>query len=531
LADHAALAIENAQHAEAEQRLAAAAREEQVRFRAIVENSGDGITLNDRDGRLTYVSSAAARMFGCAVDELLGRDHLERVHKDDRADAAVAARRVRETPSASDRCVHRVVRPDGTVQWIEVTRTNRLEDPAVRAVVCNLRDVTERHQAEAALAAATRANADLEAQLRQAQKMEAVGRLAGGVAHDFNNMLAVILSYGDLLLGDMDADDPRRADVEEIQKAGHRAAALTRQLLTFSRQHVTQPRVVDVAELVVNMDKMLRRIVGEDVEIVVQPRSTGGVLADPSGVEQVVMNLVVNARDAMPAGGTLTIATDDVVLDEAYARDHVGVVPGPYVMLLVSDTGVGMDAATLSHAFDPFFTTKEMGKGTGLGLSTVFGIVTQSRGTIAVESEPGWGATFRIYLPGVERAVDAPVVTAAPSAARGCETILLVEDEDQVRTVARGVLERSGYEVLEARTAAEAIAACDGRGGVDLLLSDVVMPQTSGVELAARLLERHPRLSVLCMSGYGGDAVVCGGAPAGGFALLPKPFTPEALTR
>jgi len=368
-------------------------------------------------------------------------------------------------------------------------------------------------------------------QLRQAQKMEAVGRLAGGVAHDFNNVLSVIIGYGDLLLQDLRPADPMRAEVEEIRKAGQRAAGLTRQLLMFSRQQVVEPRVIDLHEVLTSMDKMLQRILGEDVELVsMPPKAAGRVKADPSHIEQVILNLVVNARDAMPTGGKLTLETANVVLDEDYARSHLPAKAGPYVMLAVSDTGVGMDRETQARIFEPFFTTKDIGTGTGLGLSTVFGIVQQSGGNIWVYSEPGKGTTFKVYLPRVDDDVDAPKPHVAPATLRGTETILLVEDEEQVRTVVVNILRRQGYRVFPAQHAGEALLLCESYPeAIDLLITDVVMPQMSGPELARRLARTRPGMKVLCMSGYTDDSIVRHGVLESGVAFLQKPVTPATL--
>jgi PAS domain S-box-containing protein len=386
-------------------------------------------------------------------------------------------------------------------------------------------DLTEQKRAADALS-------NLEKQFRQAQKMEAVGRLAGGIAHDFNNVLSVILSYGEMLLSDMKPGDPIRADVEEIRRAGQRAADLTRQLLMFSRQQVLVPKVLDLNELLVSMDKMLQRILGADVDLVSVPgQSLGRVRADPSSIEQVIMNLVVNARDAMPTGGQLTMETANVVLDEAYAQEHFGVTPGPHVMLAVTDTGVGIDKATLTRIFEPFFTTKEQGKGTGLGLSTVFGVVQQSGGSVWVYSEVGKGTSFKVYLPRVDAPVEVAGDSLPPTTLRGTETVLLVEDDDQVRTVVCGILRRYGYHVIDARNAGEALLHSEKYSSpIHLLLSDVVMPQMSGPELAKRLVGVRPDMKVLCMSGYADDSIVRHGVLAAHIAFVQKPVTPEALT-
>jgi two-component system cell cycle sensor histidine kinase/response regulator CckA len=373
----------------------------------------------------------------------------------------------------------------------------------------------------------------LEEQLRQAQKMEAIGRLAGGIAHDFNNVLSVILSYGEILLADLKPGEPMRDDIEEIRKAGKRAAGRTRQIVLLSRQQVIDPKVLDLNEVLLSMDKMLQRIIGEDVELVSQAgQGLGRVRADPGSIEQVIMNLVVNARDAMPTGGRLTIETANVVLDGEYAREHMGVKPGHHVALAVSDTGIGMDRATQARIFEPFFTTKPQDKGTGLGLSTVFGIVQQGGGSVCVTSEPGTGTTFKIYLPRVDAAVDAAGPQAAPPTNRGAETILLVEDDDQVRAIARVILRKHGYEVIEARHAGEALLLCEQHPGtIHLLLSDVVMPQMSGPELAKRLANVRPEMKLICISGYTDDSVLRHGVLDVQIAYLQKPITPETLAR
>jgi two-component system cell cycle sensor histidine kinase/response regulator CckA len=358
--------------------------------------------------------------------------------------------------------------------------------------------------------------------------MEAIGRLAGGVAHDFNNMLSVIIGYTTMIVGDLNANDPMRADLEEVRKAAARASDLTRQLLIFSRQQVSEARVLDPYEIIAGMDRMLRRLLGEDVELVSVPGAgLGRVCVDVSHLEQVIMNLAVNARDAMPGGGALTIETANVVLDAG-----VDVRPGRYVMLAMTDTGSGMDRATQARIFDPFFTTKPIGKGTGLGLSTVFGIVQQCGGHITVYSEPGHGTTFKLYFPRVDAEADRIEPVAPPRSLRGEETILLVEDEDAVRKVACGILRRNGYDVIETANAGEALLVVESHGGrIDLLLTDVVMPQMSGPELARRLGAVRPDLRVLCMSGYTDDSVVRHGLIDGGTPFLQKPLTPDGLAR
>jgi two-component system cell cycle sensor histidine kinase/response regulator CckA len=375
----------------------------------------------------------------------------------------------------------------------------------------------------------------LEAQLLQSQKMEAVGRLAGGVAHDFNNILTAIGGYADLLLADLPADDARRQDIDEIHRAARRAASLTQQLLAFSRRQIMQPKVVDLNALVADIDKMLRRLIGEDVLLsAVLAPNLGNVRADPGQLEQVILNLAVNARDAMPSGGHLTIQTRNVELDQSYVAEHPAVTPGPYVLLSVSDTGTGMTDETKSHIFEPFFTTKPRGKGTGLGLATVYGIIQQTGGHIWAYSEVGRGTTMKVYLPRVDLPADS-LPSASPEAEedlRGSATVLLVEDETAVRAVTRQLLTRSGYTVVEAADGHMALALTAALDQpVDLLLTDVVMPGMSGRELAERLAAQRPGLRVLFMSGYADDAIVRHGMLEPGLAYLEKPFRPEALLR
>jgi len=371
-----------------------------------------------------------------------------------------------------------------------------------------------------------------EEQLRQSQKMEAIGRLAGGISHDFNNLLTAIIGYSEFLLFRLDQEDPLRKYAEEIKKAGERASSLTRQLLAFSRKQVLQPEVLDLNIIVADLDNMLRRLIGEDIELVtlLEP-DLGAVKVDPGQMEQVIMNLAVNARDAMPYGGKLIIETANVDLDELYARQHSPIRPGHYVMLAVSDNGCGMDKETLSHIFEPFFTTKEQGKGTGLGLSTVYGIVKQSEGFIWVYSEPGTGTTFKIYLPQVQGAERWPKTSPLTTRMqRGSETILLVEDEEVVRELVGKLLPVNGFTVLAARNGSEALAICQQhKGPIHLLLTDVVMPQMSGRQLAAHLSKLHPEMKVLYMSGYTDDAIIRHGVLEPGLAFIQKPFTIDTM--
>jgi len=388
-------------------------------------------------------------------------------------------------------------------------------------------EANERKQTEEALR-------QTEEKLRLSQRLEAVGQLAGGVAHDFNNLLTVITGYSELMLRRLNETDPQHHNLTEIKKAGERAASLTHQLLAFSRKQVLQPKVLDLNSLVPDTGKMLRRLIGEDIELVLALKpALGRVMADPNQIEQVIMNLVLNARDAMPRGGKIIVETRNVELSEAYADTHIAIEPGPYVMLAVSDTGSGIDAETQKHIFEPFFTTKEVGKGSGLGLATVYGIVKQSGGNIWVYSEVGQGTTFKIYLPRIKK--EAELFKPAGEQVeilRGTETILLVEDEAMVRVLARSILEESGYHVLEADHGEEAMRVC-GRydGPIHLLLTDVIMPQMSGRELAERITPWRQKMKVLYMSGYTDDAIVHHGVLNKGMAFIEKPFTPDVLGR
>jgi two-component system cell cycle sensor histidine kinase/response regulator CckA len=372
----------------------------------------------------------------------------------------------------------------------------------------------------------------LEEQLRQAQKMEAVGMLAGGVAHDFNNLLTIITGYSQLMLNNIGPQDPNRHSVEQIMKAGERAAALTKQLLAFSRHQVLQPKVLELNKLVTSLSIMLQRLIGEDVELrLVLGHDVGRVSADPGQLEQVLMNLAVNARDAMPKGGILTIETANVELDRNYTARHLTVEPGPYVLLAVSDNGVGMDAATQARLFEPFFTTKATGRGTGLGLSTALGIVKQSRGTVDVYSEPDRGTSVKVYLPRIDQPPSEESENVGKASRRGTETILLVEDDEMVRHLVRDTLLREGYRIFDAADPMEARRIAENyRGAIQLLITDVVMPKVSGRELADGLLRRRPDMKVLYMSGYTDNAILSSGILEKEVAFLQKPFTPAVLS-
>ena len=471
------------------------------------------------------VNDAALGHYGYTPDEF-ARLTLRDIRVPD--DAAALARRGAHLASFDGATLWHHKKKDGSIIAVELS-SHDIEFEGKPARLALAIDVTKRLRAEESLR-------NTEQQLRQAQKMEAIGNLAGGVAHDFNNLLSVILSYSTMLADDMTPSDPRRADLEEIQGAGKRAVDLTRQLLAFSRQQILQPKIVNLNDIVAGMARMMGRLIGAQVELTVLPGSSlGKVKVDPGQIEQIVMNLAVNARDAMPDGGKLTIETANVELDDRYVADHLGAVPGPHVMLAVSDTGTGMDKATQARMFEPFFTTKEAGKGTGLGLATVFGIVRQSGGNIWVYSELGEGTTFKVYFP---RADPAAVSTAHDSVAPkgalvgGTEAILLVEDEESVRVLARTILRRLGYHVIEAHSGGDALLICEQHtAAIHLLLTDVVMPRMSGRHLSERLQSVRPAMKVLYMSGYTDNSIVHHGVLDAGVAFLQKPITPEALAR
>ena len=412
-------------------------------------------------------------------------------------------------------------------------RTAQLEEANRQLEMLAQSNVHKRTIAEKERTDALAALENTQKQLVQSQKLEAVGRLAGGISHDFNNLLTVILGYSDISRRNLKDGDPLQRNLDEIIKASERAASLTRQLLAFSRKQVMQPKVFDLNTVVTDLEKMLRRMIGEDIELrVTSQADLGNIKADPVHLEQVIMNLVVNARDAMPKGGKISIEMTNVYLDESYAREHVSVVPGHYVMLAISDTGCGMDEETRLRIFEPFFTTKDAGKGTGLGLSMVYGIVKQSGGNIWVYSEKGRGTTFKIYFPRVTaQAEEYKRASQTIESPKGTETILLVEDAELVRTLARQVLETAGYRVLEAANADAAIQVCNSINGdrIDLLLTDVVMPGMSGNDMSKVLVEKHPGMPVLFMSGYTDDAIVQHGVLEAGINFIQKPFSPGAL--
>jgi PAS domain S-box-containing protein len=491
-----------------------ALEESAERFRKLAQASFDAILIT-QDGFVYDVNRGHADMFGYAsVEEVIGRPITDFVAEESLADVQ---RRFANNIEGTYQLVGK--RKDGRRILLEATgATHVIAGRPAR--ITALRDVTERRS--------------LEDQFRQAQKMEAVGRLAGGVAHDFNNLLTVIMSYTDMLSEGLAVQDPRADDLDQIRKAAVTATSLTRQLLAFSRHQVIEPRLVDLSDVVSMSNKLLNRLIGEDIDVVTTiAKEPLAVMIDPGQLEQVIMNLAVNARDAMPRGGKLILETANVKIDADYARDQWLANSGRFAMLAVTDTGVGMDEATLARIFEPFFTTKDVGKGTGLGLATVFGIIKQSNGFIRVSSEIGRGTTFKIYLPLVDRPTERydgqPELAQLPV---GTETVLLAEDAAAVRAAARQILERYGYTVLEAPSGKDALnIALKRQAPIHLLLTDVVMPEMSGRELAEQFLELRPSAKILYMSGYTDDAVVLHGILSAGIAYLQKPFSPATLAR
>jgi two-component system cell cycle sensor histidine kinase/response regulator CckA len=501
-----------------------AIRESEKRYRMLFENNPQPMWVFDEETlHFMAVNEAAIQHYGYSREEFLAM-----TIKDIRPSEDVQALLddVRKHSRGIDRAgTWRHLKKNGESIHVEVTSHEIIFDERPAKLVLAF-DVSSRKEAEDALK-------KVEEQLHRSQKLEAVGRLAGGVAHDFNNILTAILGYSDLTLRTLEDNDSARHKIEEIQRAAKRAASLTQQLLAFSRKQVLQPKVLDLNSIVTDMDRMLRRLIGEDIDLVtiLEPQ-LGRVRADPGQIEQILMNLVVNSRDAMPAGGKLTIETRNMYLDESYAQTHLTVQPGQYVMLAVSDTGVGMETEIREYIFEPFFTTKEKGKGTGLGLSTIYGIVKQSGGNIWVYSEVGHGTTFKIYLPLVDESLSIEPAVIATQVAKGSETILMVEDEGSLRELIREILEQGGYKVVVACDGREALSAgLEFDGAIDLLITDVVMPELNGRELAEHLTRNCSKVQVLFMSGYTDDAVVRHGVLEEGAYFLQKPFTADALLR
>lgn len=489
----------------------------EAHFRALIENARDFILLVDADGTVRYASPSMEREFA-GGGSFIGKNILSLAEPAD-ADAVMALL-TPVAPGVPQKSVEfRMRSADGTLRTLETHGNPLLRDSAIAGIVFNARDITERQ--------------GMEERLRQAQRMEAIGTLSGGIAHDFNNLLTIIRGYAHQLLESRPDAAKARAQVERIDEAAERAAALTSQLLAFSRRQVLQPRVFDLNALTTGLDEMLRRLIGEHIEMnTVVAEDSCLVQADTGQIEQVIMNLVINARDAMPHGGKLTLETANLELDEAYAAKHEGAHAGPYVMLAISDTGVGMDAKTQARIFDPFFTTKGLGKGTGLGLSTAYGIVKQSGGHIWVYSEPDRGSTFKVYLPQVVDAKGPTKIEKAPAVEpRGHETVLVVEDEPQLRELVEVMLTSRGYSILTVENPVQAEAFSKQYSGpIHLLLTDVVLPGISGREVARQVAAHRPDIKVLFTSGYTPDAIIHHGVLEAGLHFIQKPFTLETLT-
>jgi PAS domain S-box-containing protein len=496
----------------------------EARFRSLIENASEMILIVTQSGRIQYASPSTTRILGRPAEQFVGQPIRELIDEEEaaRADEILldVGRRAGGTKSFELRFRHQ----DGSFRSMEGLAANLLADPAVAGIVINARDVSDRRRAERALR-------ERDDQLRQLQKMEAIGRLAGGVAHDFNNLLTVINGYSELLSGALDKHDPRYAYAKAVSDAGEQAADLTRQLLAFSRKQMLNPAVLNVNDVVRETERMLRRVIGEDIELVCRlDPSVGTVEADRNQLQQVLMNLAVNARDAMPHGGQLTIETGETVANIPSTASDTAGLTGPCVTVAVTDTGEGMDEATQGRVFEPFFTTKGVGKGTGLGLSTVYGIVNQSGGRIVVRSESGKGTTFVIHLPRSTRPAEAEVNRESSPAVGGKETILVVEDQPEVRVFACESLKEYGYRVLEAADAEEALRLAAPLGEpIDVLFTDVVMPGMNGVELSKRLLSLRPEVKVIFASGYADSVMLRHGVADTGAALISKPYGPVAL--
>jgi len=497
-------------------------------FRSAFEEAPGGMCLVSPEGRFLRVNNAFCTMLERPESELPGMAFMDVTHPEDRSASREWVGKILAGEEVPKTLEKRYLRKSGHVLWgIVGSFLLRSDDGVPLFFITHIQDITDRKRAEAE-------KEKLQAQLQQAIKMEAVGRLAGGVAHDFNNLLTVITGYSELLLRKIGKKSSMHGQVEEIRRAGERAASLTQQLLAFSRKQIIEPKVVHLGHLVAEMHKMLTRLIGEDISLqATTGKSLGSVKVDPGQFQQILMNLVVNARDAMPGGGKIVIETANVDLDEGYCALHPYVKPGRFVMLAVSDTGSGMSEEVKAHIFEPFFTTKEKGCGTGLGLATTYGAVHQAGGSIEVYSEVGIGTTFKIYLPRVEEQVIIPVNDDLPTdLPGGTETVLIVEDEDILRNLCVRILEHLGYKVLQARNGTEAIVEVQGYGDrIDLLLTDVVMPGMNGSELATQLVLHNPEMKVLFTSGYTEDVISHHGVLAEGVSFIGKPYAPSSLAR
>jgi PAS domain S-box-containing protein len=501
-------------------------RKSEAKHSKMVANIGDVIVVIDQEGINKYKSPNIEKIFGWKPEEVVGASTWDNVHPDDIEFTQQFFEKMMNEPDAVRTMECRYRCKNGSYKWIEFTGTNLFHDPDIQGLLGNYQDITERKQAEAE-------REKLHAQLNQAQKMESVGRLAGGVAHDFNNMLGVILGHTELALLKAKEDNDLISDLKEIQNAAKRSAAITKQLLAFARKEIISPRKLDLRDTVESMLNMLRRLIGEDIDLVWKPSAhLWPVKMDPTQIDQILANLCVNARDAISGVGKLTIETGRKTFDKEYCSEHPGFIPGDFVLLAVSDNGCGMDKDTLDNLFEPFFTTKEVGKGTGLGLATIYGIVKQNNGFINVYSEPGQGSTFKIYLPRL--VADEDIDKAVPekkAAAGGTETILLVEDEPTILRMTLMMLEKKGYNVLFAATPVEAVEkATHHLGPIDMLMTDVVMPEMNGRDLAAQITALYPGIRLLFMSGYTANVIAHHGVLDDGVAFIQKPFSMAEMT-
>ncbi len=500
---------------------AIALKESEARLRAIVETAVDAIVTIDESGIIESVNPAAGRIFGYSTGEMIGQSvnilmPQPYVHEHDAYIRNYVKTGRRKIIGIGREVVG--IRKDGTKFAMDLS-VNEVRLGDRRLFTGIIRDISDRRK--------------LEEQLLQSQRMDSIGRLAGGVAHDFNNLLTIIFGYAEMLEAAIPAGTTEHASVANIQIAASRAASLTHQLLAFARRQIIEPKIISLNELVLNVEKLLHRLIGEDIELLVKPDpNLGAVRADPSQFEQIVVNLTVNARDAMPGGGKITLETANLIADEEYARQHVGVSPGEYVMMSVSDTGSGMPPDVVTQIFEPFYTTKSVGKGTGLGLATCYGIVKQAGGHIWVYSEEGMGATFKVFMPRVYEEQDSSDAEKEPKSQGGSETILLVEDEQMVRDIAASILESNGYFVLQSLDGEEARQiAADHVGQIHLLVTDVVMPHMNGSQLADMIRTARPETKTLFLSGYTDETIIHHGILEPGVAFMQKPFTTDMLLR